>query len=249
MSIGDGGTDPTERAHPDSTAMEGLDGILGHQFRDRSLLAAALTHVSLRSSGQASTYQRLEFLGDRVLGVIVADMLYHRFPDETEGALAKRHAALVQRDALAIVAGRIDLSGHLRVASPDANQDLLENPGVLADCCEAVIAALYLDGGLDAARRFVEAQWAPLLEADLAPPRDPKTALQEWAQGRGRPLPVYREIGRSGPDHAPQFVVEVSVEGLPPQQGEGPSKRVATREAAERMLTLAERETVDKTAQ
>lgn len=184
-----------------------------------------------------------------MLGVIVAEMLYHRFPDETEGALAKRHAALVQRDALAIVAGRIDLSAHLRIASPDANQDLLENPGVLADCCEAVIAALYLDGGLEAARSFVEAQWAPLLEADLAPPRDPKTALQEWAQGRGLPLPSYREIGRTGPDHAPQFLVEVSVDGLPPQQGEGPSKRVATREAAERMLALADRETSDELGQ
>lgn len=229
--------------------MDQLDNTLGHRFADRGLIAAALTHVSLRPAGQASTYQRLEFLGDRVLGVIVAEMLYHRFPEETEGALAKRHAALVQRDALAIVAGRIDLSAHLRIASPDANQDLLENPGVLADCCEAVIAALYLDGGLEAARSFVEAQWVPLLEADLAPPRDPKTALQEWAQGRGLPLPSYREIGRTGPDHAPQFLVEVSVDGLPPQQGEGPSKRVATREAAERMLALADRETPDELGQ
>ena len=229
--------------------MDQLDSTLGHRFADRGLIAAALTHVSLRPSGQASAYQRLEFLGDRVLGVIVAEMLYHRFPDETEGALAKRHAALVQRDALAIVAGRIDLSAHLRIASPDANQDLLENPGVLADCCEAVIAALYLDGGLEAARSFVEGQWVPLLEADLAPPRDPKTALQEWAQGRGLPLPSYREIGRTGPDHAPQFLVEVSVDGLPTQHGEGPSKRVATREAAERMLALADRETSDKLGQ
>jgi ribonuclease-3 len=182
----------------------------------------------------------MEFLGDRVLAVVVADMLYHRFPDESEGAMAKRHAALVRREALAEIAARIGLAAHIRVASPEANQDLLDNPGVLADCCEAVIAALYLDGGLDAARRFVEAQWEPLLTADLAPPRDPKTALQEWAQGRGRPLPSYVEIERSGPDHAPSFVVEVSVAGLPPQRGEGPSKRVATRLAAERMLALAE---------
>jgi ribonuclease-3 len=219
---------------------DGIEAVLGHRFRDQKLISAALTHVSLHHGGRASAWQRLEFLGDRVLGVIVADMLYHRFPEESEGAMAKRHAALVRREALAEVAGRIGLAGHIRVASPEANQDLLDNPGVLADCCEAVIAALYLDGGLEAARRFVEAEWEPLLTADPAPPRDPKTALQEWAQGRGLPLPVYVETGRSGPDHAPNFVVEVSVQGLPPQRGEGPSKRVATRLAAERMLALAE---------
>lgn len=237
---------PVSRRRPaapvaaESPRAPGLDSILGHSFRDPGLIAAALTHVSLHHGGQASAYQRLEFLGDRVLGVIVADMLYHRFPDESEGAMAKRHAALVRREALAEVAVQIGLAAHIRVASPEANQDLLDNPGVLADCCEAVIAALYLDGGLEAARRFVDTQWTPLLSADLAPPRDPKTSLQEWAQGRGLPLPRYVEITRSGPDHAPSFVVEVSVDGLPPQQAEGPSKRIATRLAAERMLALAE---------
>jgi len=235
-------TSPTEAldAAPGATPGASLGAILGHAFADPSLIAAALTHVSLRHGGQASAYQRLEFLGDRVLAVIVAEMLYRRFPEESEGSMAKRHASLVRREALAEVAARIGLAGHIRVASPDANQDLLDNPGVLADCCEAVIAALYLDGGLETARHFVEAQWEPLLTADLAPPRDPKTALQEWAQGRGRPLPHYAEIDRSGPDHAPSFVVEVSVQGLPPQRGEGPSKRVATRLAAERMLAVAE---------
>lgn len=221
---------------------ERLNSAFGHNFSDPALITAALTHVSLKPSGQASAYQRLEFLGDRVLGVIVADMLYHRFPDEAEGAMAKRHAALVRREALAEVATRIDLGTFIRVASPDANQDLLDNPGVLADCCEAVIGALYLDGGLDAARAFVAAHWESMLEATPIPPRDPKTALQEWAQGRGKPLPDYQEIERSGPDHAPIFVVEVDVAGLPPQRGEGPSKRVATRIAAERMLALAEPE-------
>ena len=244
---------PSVRRHPVSratagatvlptgaAALETLGDSLGHRFDDPSLIAAALTHVSLRHGGEASTYQRLEFLGDRVLGVIVAEILYHRFPEESEGAMAKRHAALVRREALADVAARIGLASYIRVASPDANQDLLDNPGVLADCCEAVIAALYLDGGLDAARGFVEAQWEELLAADPEPPRDPKTALQEWAQGRGRPLPHYSEVERSGPDHAPSFVVEVNVQGLPPQRGQGPSKRVATRLAAERMLALVE---------
>ncbi|MGF1625205.1 MAG: ribonuclease III [Alphaproteobacteria bacterium] len=223
-----------------SGVSDSLFDALDYRFADPALIIAALTHVSLRHGTQASAYQRLEFLGDRVLGVIVADMLYHRFPDESEGAMAKRHAALVRREALADVALRIGLATHIRVASPDANQDLLDNQGVLADCCEAVIAALYLDGGLEAARRFVETWWEPLLTADLAPPRDPKTALQEWAQGRGLPLPSYTEVERTGPDHAPVFVVEVSVQGLPTQQGRGPSKRVATRLAAERMLALAE---------
>ncbi|MEZ5669548.1 MAG: GTPase Era [Alphaproteobacteria bacterium] len=190
---------PCAAKAPAPDGLSALYPALGHEFDNAQLLADALTHVSLRASGEASPYQRLEFLGDRVLGVVVADMLYHRFPDEAEGALAKRHAALVRREALADVAALIDLGAHIRVAGPDANQDLLANPGVLADCCEAVIGALYLDGGLDAAGVFVSRYWEPLLEADPAPPRDPKTALQEWAQARGRPLPEYLEIERSGP--------------------------------------------------
>lgn len=234
----------TESALADRDAPD-IGAVLGHKFNDERLPSDALTHVSLRASGQASAYQRLEFLGDRVLGLIVAEMLYTAFPDEAEGGLAKRHASLVSRETLADVAGSVGLASHIRIAGQEANQDLLDNPGVLADCCEAVIAALYLDGGLDAARRFVARQWQPLLAADRVPPRDPKTALQEWAQGRGLPLPEYREIDRSGPDHAPNFVVEVSVDGLAPERAEGPSKRVATRAAAERLLSVAEQETGD----
>ena len=126
-----------------ATSLTALCESLGHRFQAPNLLIDAITHVSLRSSGTASAYQRMEFLGDRVLGVVVADMLYHRFPGETEGALAKRHAALVRREALAEVAGQIGLGAFIRVAGHDANQTLLENPAVLADCCEAVIAALY----------------------------------------------------------------------------------------------------------
>ncbi len=210
---------------------------LGHTFERPQLLRAALTHNSARrDGGVASEYQRLEFLGDRVLGLVVAELLYLTFPGDDEGNLAARHATLVRREALAKVARAIDLGRHIVVAPGEAEANLRKNPGVLADTCEAVIAAIYLDGGLDAARRFVEARWQPLMDAAPAPQRDPKTALQEWAQARGLPLPVYAEVARSGPDHAPVFVMTATVEGIAPAEAEGTSKRLAEQRAAERLL-------------
>ena len=218
---------------------EALAAALDHRFRQPELLERALTHPSAADTPAAS-YERLEFLGDRVLGLIVADLLIARFPQEAEGALAKRLAALVRRETLAEVATSLVLSDHLHLARAEREAGEAANPALLADSCEAVIAALYLDGGLEAARGFVVPYWMPLLEADLMPPQDPKTALQEWAQGRGLPLPAYRELRRDGPPHEPLFAVEVSVAGQEPAQGEGRSKRLAERAAADRLLTLLE---------
>jgi ribonuclease-3 len=172
----------------------------------------------------------LEFLGDRVLGLIVAEMLLETFPDEDEGMIARRHAALVRAEALTRVARDVGLGGALRLKGERPN------PAILADACEAVIGALYLDGGLDAASRFVRQAWQELLAETPAPPKDAKTELQEWAQGRALPLPSYREIGREGPAHAPVFTVEVDVTGLPPIRAQGASKRTAEQRAAEQML-------------
>jgi ribonuclease-3 len=210
---------------------------LGHDFADPGLLAHALTHSS-RAGSAAESYERLEFLGDRVLGCLIAELLYRRFPAENEGALGKRFAALVRRETLASVAGAggLDLGPHLRLSRGEEESGGRENPATLSDACEAVIAALYLDGGLEAARRLVEPIWTPLLEADLTPPQDPKTRLQEWAQGQGLALPRYEEVARSGPDHAPLFTLRVSLGDGRRAEGEGRSKRTAEQAAAEALL-------------
>lgn len=217
------------------TDQAGLQDRLGHRFADPALLARALTHRS-QAATPADSNERLEFLGDRVLGLLIADLLCTRFADETEGALAKRLVALVRAETLADVAREIDLGEALRIDRGGEEQGARDNPTLLSDACEAVIAALYLDGGLEAARGFVLRYWDKRLAAIDEPPKDAKTALQEWAQGRGLPLPVYEITDRGGPDHAPVFTVRVSVRGLDPATAEGPSKRVAEQKAAARLL-------------
>ena len=210
---------------------------IGHNFADPDLLERALTHASRNSRpGGGANYERLEFLGDRVLGLVVADLLYHHFPDEEEGALARRFAMLVRRETLAEVAEEIDLGPAVILARGEIEAGTQENPGVLSDCMEAVIAALYLDGGLEAARDFIAGHWTPRLEADPTPPKDAKTELQEWAQAQGLPLPDYREIGRDGPAHDPRFTIAVSVDGAEAVEGSGSSKRQAEQAAAEALL-------------
>ncbi|TCS64229.1 ribonuclease III [Varunaivibrio sulfuroxidans] len=209
--------------------------ILGHTFRDPELLTCALRHASTTDRRTASN-ERLEFLGDRVLGLVIAEMLYMRFPDEPEGHLARRFTALVSGDALVRIAGEIGLSRFIDMATADADAGGRDNTALHANAMEAVLGALYLDGGIDAPKRVIGAFWAPLIDEDKAPPKDPKTALQEWAQAHKIALPVYREISRSGPDHAPRFTMEVAVKGAAPARAEGVSKRLAEREAAQGLL-------------
>lgn len=213
-----------------------LSAMLGHSFRRPELLRQALTHPSATSGrrGAAANYERLEFLGDRVLALIVADLLMTRFPSESEGALAKRLSALVRRDTLIEVATEIGLDRHLVFGVGE--QDGEVNGSMMADACEAVIGVLYVDGGLEVARDFVVRRWTTFVEAEITPPQDAKTGLQEWAQARGLPLPDYREVDRRGPHHDPWFTLEVTVEGHPPASGEGGSKRVAEQAAAGSLL-------------
>lgn len=223
---------------------------LGHTFGNPALLAEAVTHSSVAGTDRAGAkhapdYERLEFLGDRVLGLTVAEWLLERFPAEKEGALAKRHTVHVRRDALAAAARRIGLGKHLRLSPGEENAGGRDNDTILADACEAVIGALYLDGGLEAARRFVRAHWAVDGDEPGGPPAEPKTALQEWAQGRGLPLPAYTLVERSGPDHAPRFVVRAALAGLGQADGEGGSKRTAERAAAAALLKKLERKNGD----
>ncbi len=228
------------RAAPPAKDPSGLAERLGHGFARPELLARALTHPSAahRQGGIDDSYERLEFLGDRVLGLIVADLLMARFPREPEGALALRHAELVRRETLAEVAAEIGLDRYLRLAKGEEAAGERQNPALLANACEAVIGALYLDGGLVVAWAFVERLWGARLAADARPPQDAKTALQEWAQARALGLPKYREVGREGPAHEPHFMIEVAVEGQETARGEGRSKRLAEQAAATRLLAV-----------
>jgi len=213
---------------------------LGHEFASPKLLQEALTHPSLagfraRKQHGTSPYERLEFLGDRVLGLVIAEWLYERFPNASEGELAKRHAALVNRDALKLVAVEIELAKHLRLARGEDASAARKNLVTLSDAMEALLGALYLDGGLKPAAAFIRRYWQRDVEI-AETPVDPKSVLQEWAQGRGLPLPHYKVIERSGPAHAPKFTVEASVKGFDPITAEGDSKRAAEKEAARALI-------------
>ena len=223
----------------EAVSLDELMGRLGCRFERPDLLREALTHPSVNPIDRGVARfanQRLEFLGDRVLGLVVAEWLLARFPDEPEGALARRHTALVRAEALAEVAAALDLGRHVKMAPGEADGGGRLNTAILANTCEAVIGAVFLDGGLDAARGLVRREWAGAIERDQQPPQDPKTRLQEWAQGRGLPLPHYQVVSRSGPDHQPVFEVEVSVNGHDAVSARGASKRVAEREAANQLL-------------
>lgn len=206
------------------------------QFNAPELYDLSLTH---RGVDAVLNNQRLEFLGDRVLGLVIADMLYAAFPGEREGDMAKRHAALVCGDALVEVATQIRLRDQLILADGEEHSGGRDNASNLEDACEALIGALYLDGGLEAAESFIRKYWQPLLAREVTPPKDAKTALQEWAQGQGLPLPDYAELSRSGPAHAPEFEIRVRVEGYPSAQGSGHSKRDAQQAAAQALLDAA----------
>jgi ribonuclease III len=214
-----------------------LEEKLGHRFADPALLKRALTHASAAST---LSNERLEFLGDRVLGLVVAETLHARYPHESEGPLTVRLHALVRAEACAKVAEAVELPAYVHLAGPGFDSPRAR-AAILSDVCEAVIAALYLDGGMAASRAFIGRHWAemfddPSLGAEM---RDAKTRLQEWAQGRGLPPPAYRETGRIGPAHAPHFVIEASVEGMAPETGEGGSKREAEQDAAAKLLARA----------
>jgi ribonuclease-3 len=224
---------------------EALADTFGHRFRQPELLREALTHPSasppaaksarVRPSRQRG-YERLEFLGDRVLGLVVADLLYAAYPQEDEGALAKRLAVLARKDTLARVATAAALGDHLVLSKAESQSGGRRNPTLLADACEAVIGALYLDGGLAAAAGFIRRYWQPTMTAALEPPQDAKTALQEWAQGAGLPLPVYRTVRTEGPPHEPLFAVEVAVQDQPAVTASGRTKRTAEQAAAAALL-------------
>lgn len=216
------------------TALTELSEKLGHEFADAALLKRALTHAS--ASAETSN-ERLEFLGDRVLGLIVADKLHADFPQDAEGVLALKFNALARREACVRAAEAAGLAPYLILASAEAGSGGRQKGAILAGACEAVIAALYLDGGYEAARKFVMRYWEAMFAGLGEEMRDPKTLLQEWAQGRkGGAAPSYTLVSREGPDHAPRFVVEARVSPNDAAKGEGNSKREAEQQAARMLL-------------
>jgi len=212
---------------------------IGHRFRDRSLLQRALTHASVldgRSDPADADYERLEFLGDRVLSLVIAELLFTTFPRASEGELHRRHSALVRKETCADVAIAAGLDRAMRLGASELLSGGRTKGTILGDVCEAVIGALYLDGGMEPARRFIDSHWRSRLSGATRAPRDAKTTLQEWAQGRGMPTPTYSIDGQHGPQHAPRFTVSVVIAGVAPGQGEGNSRREAEQAAAAAVL-------------
>jgi len=216
-----------------------LEAITGHHFADRARLTQALTHTSVQNA--QGNYERLEFLGDRVLGLAVAEMLGQIFPDASEGELSVRLNALVNAQTCAAIAVEIGLPDVIHMGAEMRMLDARRLTNMHADVVEALIAVLYLEGGLDAVRPFIEKFWAHRARARQGSNRDAKTALQEWAHQQNGAQPHYRVVKRKGPDHDPLFDVEVLVSGFAPARGQGSSKRHAERAAA---CALLEREGV-----
>lgn len=206
--------------------------VLGHHFSDCSLLERALTHKSLG----ASNYERLEFLGDRILGGIIAHWLFERFPNDSEGGLTRRYASLVSRETCAIVARQLGVARHVRLGLQARTDGGADSDNILGDVVEALIGALLLDGGLDVARAFVQRAWDPLLTQDQRASKHPKSAVQEWAAAKGARTPLYELVRRFGPHHQPRFLVRLTVEPHEAIEAEGASKQEAETRAAEAFL-------------
>lgn len=224
-------------------ATAALETTLGHDFADRALLVQALTHPSalLRGRAEKGDYERLEFLGDRVLGVVVATAIFRDYPDANAGQMAQRYNEMVRKETLAEVARETGLAEHIRMSQGERETGGTDKPAILADICEALIGALYLDGGLDVAERFILAHWSERLAGLKKAPKDSKMALQEWAHAQGIEPPSYETVGASGPDHAPEFTVRVSF-ARGSAEARGPSKKAAERRAAKQLLRQVEAE-------
>ena len=214
-----------------------LEDALGYQFKNSKLIERALTHASVRSvSANRHDNERLEFLGDRVLGLAVAEMLHGALPDQQEGELARYFSRLVRGATCASVGRDIGIGEFLILSESEASAGGRDKDTILADAVEAVLGAVFIDGGFEAGKTAVTRLWGDRFKLSATSVVDAKSALQEWAQGRGMPLPKYDEVARDGPDHAPQFTTEVRIKGVEPQRGEGASKRLAEQDAARAML-------------
>jgi ribonuclease-3 len=217
--------------------LKDLEARLGYAFRNRALLKKALTHASVRkASAKRRDNERLEFLGDRVLGLAIAELLSETYPTASEGDLARLYNRLVRGGTCAEVARALELGASLVLSDSEAGSGGREKETILADACEALLGAVFLEAGYEKARDVVRAHWGARLDGSPSEAADAKSALQEWAQGQGLDLPQYVEVARQGPDHAPRFTAEVSIKGRKPARGEGANKRAAEQAAAAALL-------------
>lgn len=224
----------------------------GYEFKNKALLEEALTHPSLgrELEGRAAKsrevrirhYERLEFLGDAVLDLVISAYLFSTYPEEKEGDLAKRRSALVCGETISHIALSMQLGRYILMTEGENSTGGRDNASNLANVLEAIIGALYLDAGLEETTRFIHRYWLSFAQNMKTPPRDPKTILQEWAQGRKKPIPEYKVVKNTGPSHAPTFTVQVLVAGIPIVEGTGSSKRLAEREAARILLEQIEKQ-------
>ncbi len=208
-----------------------LEFCLGYRFADQSLLQQSLTHASF--SGPTASYERLEFLGDRVLGLLLAHYFYENCPDDNEGALSLRLHSEARTATLAMVARKLNIADFLQ-AQP--GMSFAENDNLLADVIESLLAAIYLDSGLDDAAAFLKAHWPLASTTPASREKDAKSRLQEWALGQGLGLPVYRQLAKSGPDHAPEMTYEVSVANAGSKSATGSNRKIAEQKAAAALL-------------
>ena len=221
--------------------LRAFEGRIGHRFSDAALLVRAVTHASM-SSANRDDNQRLEFLGDRVLGLVMAEALLDFDPTASEGQLAPRFNALVRKETCAEVAREVDVGQVLKLGRSEMLSGGRRKQALLGDAIEAVIAAVYLDAGFDVAKTMILRLWGKRIEAVDHDARDAKTALQEWAQARGLTPPHYAEIGRKGPDHAPVFTIAARLENGEEARATASSKRAAEQAAAQKLLAQLETE-------
>lgn len=232
LDLGDRRALGADRGDVLSALRDWLAEALGHEPRDMTLFERALTHGSLARDN----YERLEFLGDRVLGLVMAEWQFELFPHESEGKLSSRVNALVAGEMCAQVARKIGVAEHLRLGKQARDDGGAASGNILGDVVEALVGALFLEGGLEAARRFVWRGWAELVELQPTAPKHPKSALQEWAAAHNRAAPAYAISDRSGPHHAPRFTVTVSIGSALTASACGASKQAAETEAAKALL-------------
>jgi ribonuclease-3 len=221
-----------------SNGHEKLQFRLGYRFADPDLLERALSHSSAISPSKRveNSYQRLEFLGDRVLGLVVADMLYRKFPKANEGELSRTLNSLVRKETCAVIARQLDLGPEMILGDSEARTGGAEKEAILGDVTEAIIGAIYLDGGMGKAYEFVQRHFEEFIADGQTHRADAKTTLQEWAQAKGFEPPTYALVERTGPDHAPEFTIAIDLAGYERVAATGPSKKIAEHKAAQEFL-------------
>ena len=215
-----------------------LEKKIGYRFKDRHWMERALTHPSTNND---FSYQRLEFLGDRVLGLVIAHALFEEFRGESEGGLAKRHTALVQGSTISIIGQAHDIGEHIILSDSEKASGGHMNDNIISDVVEALLGAIYIDGGYESAQNVALTLWGENIKTLQKAPQDPKTELQEWLQAEGIGLPTYEIIAKEGPDHAPNFTVSLTAQGLETITAKGASRRQAEKTAARKMLKIVKK--------